>query len=205
VRLAGARSQNGPRAAAFFFFSFLSRLVTPGASGRRRQRALLAPHPRTTTSQGKGKGKEGRASGDVHDLSEITRPELHAGRPTSGSSAGSSGAAAAAAAKAAPPNVVKAVTVMVYANGDSKHDGISLVIGKEVNSWEKLLDKLTDKLKLPTGHVRKVFQVVHDLGGNTHKKITSLEALADGMVLLGCGPEDLNTAKYPVKLGKPKV
>lgn len=95
----------------------------------------------------------------------------------------------------------KAPVIKVYTNGDVNSKGVDVTLGKALPTWEKLMEKLTKELKISTGQCKKLYEVVRDEGGNTHKRVTKLEELQDGGVYLGCGPEEIKGEKYPKELG----
>ena len=97
----------------------------------------------------------------------------------------------------------KAPNVWVYNNGDVSCQGAKIVVNKAINSWERFLNKCTTTCKLPTGPVRKVYEVIQQEEGNLHKRVTKLEALKDGAIYLCCGAEPISKNKYPSILLEP--
>lgn len=91
-----------------------------------------------------------------------------------------------------------------YRNGDVNHKGVSVTLTKAINSYDKLLKKLSKDVAVPTGPCLKIFEVVEQTDGNTHKRVKDLESIHDGGVYIACGAESVNKVKYPKKLGAPK-
>jgi len=157
-------------------------------------------HKHRFDPDGKGLGKAGRNGGGaddkVADLSQLTRSHLRTSAkikhtPIDLSNVQKFGTQAE-----------KAKFINVYTNGDPNSHGTKVLLGKAVNSWEKLLAELTRTLRLPTGPCKKLFKVVHSPDGNGHIRITKLEDVEDGALYLGCGAEDISSDKYPKALEK---
>jgi hypothetical protein len=155
-------------------------------------------HKSRFDDSGKGRGLDGRDMGNeskVTDLSQLTRASLR----KSGTAEKRKTIDLSNVQKFGT-QAEKAKTILVYSNGDINSHGSKVLLGKAINSWDKLLVELSKALKLPTGPCKKIYQVEKGAEGNTHKKITKLEQFVDGEIYLGCGAEDIIKDKYPKEL-----
>lgn len=78
----------------------------------------------------------------------------------------------------------KAISVYLYRNGDKHHKGEKVSVHpKTVKTWEQMLEKATNSVRLPTGAVRKIYK------SDMRTPVKALTDFEDGAKYLCCGGE----------------
>jgi len=154
-------------------------------------------HKQRFDESGKGRGKSGRVDDShVNDLSQLTRANLRMSGKVEKTKIDLSNV------QKFGTQASKAKFITVFANGDPNSPAHKILLGKGINSWDKLLLELTKTVRLATGPCKKLYCVVKGTDGNDHTKIVSVDSLEEGHLYLACGAEDISKDKYPKELEK---
>eukprot|EP01006_Ploeotia_vitrea_P011061 TRINITY_DN29524_c0_g1_i1.p2 TRINITY_DN29524_c0_g1~~TRINITY_DN29524_c0_g1_i1.p2 ORF type:complete len:201 (+),score=111.14 TRINITY_DN29524_c0_g1_i1:132-734(+) len=169
-------------------------------------------HKHRFDADGKGRGLAGRDMGNetlVSDLSQLTRAEMRKSvdgkkkaRRASKRASNASGIDLSNVQKFGT-QADKAKVLLVFQNGDKHHKGVQIRVRKGINTFAKLLDECTKKLTITTGACKKLYRVNQET--KKFGKITDLDKLNDGDVLLACGPEPIKKDRLPATVFKARV
>eukprot|EP01095_Lingulamoeba_sp_RSL-Kostka_P011729 TRINITY_DN454_c0_g3_i1.p1 TRINITY_DN454_c0_g3~~TRINITY_DN454_c0_g3_i1.p1 ORF type:complete len:437 (+),score=222.84 TRINITY_DN454_c0_g3_i1:38-1348(+) len=92
----------------------------------------------------------------------------------------------------------KALVLYMFKNGNKYDTGTRVVLNSRIKKWDQFLNECSDRVKLNTGPVRKIY----DSKGN---KITEFKQLEDKEEYVCCGNEGIKASSVPFQKSGVKI